>query len=94
MAGNGVNTDHLTGENESKKSVGRPNRLKLYVIRNRIQESLQKRPMGLFELSQDVDTTIPAVRRQLEYLIKLGIINKSEYMDVSKSKALYSLRQR
>ena len=69
---------------------GRPGRLKEYEIRNRIQERLSMRPMGLFELAASVGSNLKTTKKHAEYLFRLGIIQKVQINDLGKIRIVYS----
>lgn len=79
----------LLPKTESRRA-GRPGRLRDFEIKNRIQAGLSLRPMGLYELSQSIGSTLRTTEKHVEYLYRLGVVQRVEFNDLGKRKILYS----
>ena len=63
-------------------------------IRNLIQNSLKKRPMNIFELSQDTKVNIKTVKKHVEYLRDIHVVRKSSFRLRKGEATLYELIDR
>ena len=77
-------------ELKEPRRPGRPGRLREYEIRNKIQECLNLRPMGLYELSRSVGSTLKTTEKHAEYLCRLSVCQKIEFNDIGRRKIIYS----
>ncbi len=69
-------------------------RRKNHEIRNAIQKALKKRPMGHYELSQEIDASLETTKRHVDYLRKIGTVQKSSFEIRNSEEELWTLNER
>jgi len=64
-------------------------------IRNRMERSLRRRPMNLWELSNDSGVTYRTVKREIERLVRLGVVLPMKFLNRNgKIETVYQLKVR
>ena len=62
-------------------------------IRNEIQEALSKRPMGYYEISREINASIETVKRHIDHLRSVSVVQKSSFEMRNTEEELWTLAE-